>query len=117
MYRGVDLDFYDKNLLDRMTLSGTHCIYMHVRVCLYGKVCNYHIYVQLDTALYVNVTAHGLINEPQLSWLQTAIHHMGLDVKSGVYVMCFISSAWVTGSVCITCHAHITPIAGFKNIF
>ena len=65
---------------------------MHVRVYLYGKVCSYRIYVQLDTAIYfidfVNVTVHGLINEPQLPWLQTAIYHTGLDVKSESHPVC-----------------------------
>ena len=34
------------------------------------------------TNLERDVHVHDLINEPQPPWLQTAIHHMGLDVEN-----------------------------------
>ena len=38
--------------------------------------------VYKSTHTNVPVCIHDLINEPQLSWLQTAIYHMGLNVKN-----------------------------------
>ena len=51
-----------------------------------------HILVQQQVYTH---TVHDLVSEPQLPWLQTAMHiqHIGLDIESEshpVYMLCYI---------------------------
>ena len=62
------------------------------------------------------------INETQLPWLQTVIHHTGLVKVNVTQCVGFlpipglISCAGVIRSGCIPCHVHITLMTGLKNV-
>ena len=62
------------------------------------------------------------MNHNSLGCEQPCIYHRGLNVKMANVHDAFlpipgiISCAGVTGSGCITCHAHVTLMSGFKNL-
>ena len=66
-----------------VSVRGTH-IAMPTCLC----ICSYYSVYTQSQYYYI---IHDLINEPQLPWLQTAIHHMSLDMLKVKVTQCTVS--------------------------